>query len=203
MAASPRHACLPAPALGLLAERACSADDRGYGALREAGRITGERLYDTLDPAPHRLARSEFWSRADERLDALGLGGLAPEALRPGLAAVTWLRGAETVGRRGKAPGCPLAAGILEGLLSAAAGAPVGVLEVDCAVAGAAACRFLVGEPSRLRRLRRELEPPQAPPEEAAAARAEDRPAGPEEDRSAPVPGGGERSPHPEAAEAF
>lgn len=170
MTPSPRHACLPASALALLARRACTPgeEEGGYGALREAGRITGDRVFESLEAAPERMGRSEFWRETNDRMEALGLGRLEPGDLEPGLASVTWVGGAETSGPRGGSAGCPLAAGILEGLLSAAAGGPVGVLEVECAAAEADACRFLVGDPTRLRRLRRRLEG-RAAPESAEA----------------------------------
>ena len=158
MTPPPGHACLPTAALALLAERACAAGEAGYSALREAGRITGARLLASLEAEPERLERREFWHRANERLESLGLGRLRPQDLEPALAAVTWAGGAETDDRPGERAGCPLAAGILEGLLSGAAGESVGVLEVECAAAEAEACRFLVGDPARLRNLRRRLE---------------------------------------------
>jgi hypothetical protein len=151
---------LPASTLSALADRCVGLGEDGVDALREAGRRAGLRIYDALGVLPETLEPEEFWRTLDATLGELELGSVSYEPVGEGLGAVSWRRlpeaGVEGAGPR-STHGCPLATGILGGLLSRAAAAPVAVLEVGCAADGSEACWFLVGNEARLREVHQRL----------------------------------------------
>lgn len=147
---------LPASSLAALADGCLAMGPSGVDALREAGRRAGFRIFDSLGVLPETLPLARFFEAADRALQACGLGSVDFEAVDGGLIAMSWRRlpeagGAEAGGRTSR--GCPLATGILGGLLTRAAGSPMAVLEVDCAADGGDACWFLVGSEERLREI--------------------------------------------------
>ncbi|GEM_PF-1992631 len=155
---------LPADALRRLS-RLC--DELGTGSvavLREAGRAAGRSLVATLpgsDAAPQ-LDVDRFWTGLGGAAEDAGYGRVEYRVLEADVGEVE-LRHSPEAGADGPGGGlppggCHFAAGWIGGALSAAAGEPVAVLEVQCAAEDdAAACRFLVGEESRLEEIRRTL----------------------------------------------
>lgn len=155
---------LPADALRRLS-RLC--DELGTGSiavLREAGRAAGRTLVATLpasDGAPE-LGVDRFWAELGGAAEDAGYGRVGYRVLEADVGEVE-LRHSPEAGPDGSGGGlppggCHFAAGWIGGALSAAAGQPVAVMEVQCAAGDdATACRFLVGEESRLEEIRRTL----------------------------------------------
>lgn len=152
---------LPSRVLSLLADRCGEVGSEPHAALREAGRLTGERLLAELGPTadPEATAPAVFWSDVSGGLVERGLGSLEYRLLGSDLADVTLRGGAESTdgADRGR-PGCPFSTGLLGGILSTAAGEPMAVLEVECAADGAPGCRFLAGTEARLSRVGERLQ---------------------------------------------
>lgn len=155
---------LPASSLRRLSGLCGELGTGSIAALRETGREAGRELVERL-PAGDGAAGMEverFWTEIgraavdagfghpEYRVRAADVGEVrlrdSPEARSTGSGGVFARRG------------CHFAAGWIGGALSAAAGEPVAVLEVQCALGGDAdACRFLVGEEDRLEEIRRSL----------------------------------------------
>lgn len=154
-------ACLPGPALAALADACLALGPGGRAALHEAGRVAGDHLFDLLGPAPEELSPEAFWIGVDERLRELNLGSLRFEPLGGGLGAISWYgfpEGGAPDGTGRDSRGCPLADGLLAGLLGRAAGGPrVAVLEIGCGAGSRHACWFLVGSETRLDAVRGRL----------------------------------------------
>lgn len=153
-------ACLPGPALADLADRCLALGEDGIAALRETGRVAGGHLYDQLGPAPDELSHAAFWVRIDDLVRELNLGSLRFEPLDGGLGAISWYgfpEGGAPDGTGRETRGCPLATGLLAGLLARAADRPVAVLEIGCGARSPHACSFLVGSRERLAAVRRRL----------------------------------------------
>lgn len=153
-------ACLPGPALAALADGCLSLGGDGGDALREAGRVAGAHLFELLGPAAAELSPAAFWVRIDEKLRELNLGSLRFEPLDSGLGAVSWYGFPEAGAPDGtgrETRGCPLATGVLGGLLGRAAGRPVAVLEIGCGARSPHACWFLIGSDERLGAVRGRL----------------------------------------------
>ena len=155
---------LPAASLRRLSSLCGELGTGGIAALREAGRVAGRRLVETL-PTDHGAAElgvQRFWTALAGAAADAGFGrveyrvleaDVGEVELRSSPEALTTERGAGFTRR-----GCHFASGWIGGALSAAAGEPVAVLEVQCAAGGdAATCRFLVGEESRLEEIRASL----------------------------------------------
>lgn len=150
---------IPAESLRALSRAARGADEATGRALREAGRRAGAAICAQVareaDPGTEPMAA--FWGAVREALAERGLGGASYGLLAPGVAEVLLTGGPEvgtTEGNGAGPPGCPFATGLVAGLLSEAAGSPVAVLEVECGSRGSEACRFLVGDETRLRSVR-------------------------------------------------
>lgn len=153
---------LPADSLRALSRAALDGDEATGRALLEAGRRAGSSICSEVasevDPSTDSMA--SFWDAARAALSERGLGDASYEHLDGGVAEIRLSGGPEAGAARenGAGPaGCPFATGLVAGLLSEAAGAPVAVLEVACRSGGAEACRFLVGDEPRLRTIRRHV----------------------------------------------
>ncbi len=166
---APPTVSLP-PSLVHALRAAVLATDDGETRLRDAGFEAGRALYDDFaawmaaragvaDPAIASLGA--FGEALGAYAAAHGWGTLALEAGDgadtdglPTLRADGWFeveRGAD--GAPAPYPSCLFTTGLLAGFLSRLAGQPLAVLEVQCASAGDAACRFVVGGEAALGRL--------------------------------------------------
>lgn len=152
---------LPAAALSLLSGRCGELGSGSVAALRDAGRTAGRELLAAMsgEGEPSGWPVGRFWAELRGAAEERGLGLADYEVLAPDVARVD-LRGSPEASRPSAdgprpRPGCHFAAGWLGGALTAVAGEPVAVLEVDCAAGGEeAACRFLLGPEARLREVR-------------------------------------------------
>lgn len=162
---------LPARTLAAIAARCGRAGSGAAAALREAGREVGADLLETTGDGgdPAEAPAGEFWEGVAEALAERGLGRLHFRIRTPSLAELRLEAGPETAGERREHPGCPFSTGLLAGIASEAAGQPVAVMEVACAVSGAEACRWLAGTEASLEEVRRRLEE-DVPLEEALEA---------------------------------
>jgi len=131
----------------------------GVAILHDAGFATGESLaaaWQTRvaertglqDPAA--LDARWFGPLLDELCVTLGWGSLSVTPL--GDAALLLESGdwAEAEPHGGSGSGCHFTCGCLAAFLTAQAGSPIGVLEVECRTAGHDACRFLAGAEATL-----------------------------------------------------
>lgn len=127
--------------------------------LQDAGFVTGEALAQRwrnrvaertglLDAGA--LDARWFGPLLDELCVQLGWGSLTVVPL--GDAAVLLEAGAWAEAEPGatRHPGCHFSSGVLAAFLTAEAGAPIGVLEVECRSTGAEACRFVAGSAETL-----------------------------------------------------
>jgi predicted hydrocarbon binding protein len=114
----------------------------GYAAgVAAAGSFTGNGEGD-----PASLGEDAFWSRLSEFFSRRGWGKIQHE--RPHravgiLSSTDWAEAADPQG--GPEASCHFSTGFLSGILSQLAGGPVAVLEVECRMRGAGACRFAFG----------------------------------------------------------
>lgn len=153
---------LPSTALAALAERCRRAGPEAVQALREAGRLTGVEIFGRLveDADPENLSPADFWETVARDLADMGFGAVSYEVLTEGVAAVEVrdLPEARQDGSGGNGTGgCPFSTGLLGGLVTEAAEAPVAVLEVECRSQGDESCRFLLGSEERLSGVRSRL----------------------------------------------
>lgn len=151
---------LPARLLADLADRCGRADADAVAALREAGREIGTLLLGELDADddPTSAPADEFWTAVADALAERGLGALEVRVRTPSVAELRLEAGPEATGREREHPGCPFSTGLLAGVASEAADAPVAVLEVACAGDGQEACRWLAGAEDSLEQVRESLE---------------------------------------------
>lgn len=128
--------------------------DAAAQALRQAGYAAGDALFPLLAPGAQpdagtgaaELPEPVFWRRVSELFAARGWGRLEFSAVHPGLGALEaadWVEADATDGSL--RPSCHFTTGLLANLLGRAAGAEVGVLEVECRSRGDLACRFVFG----------------------------------------------------------
>jgi predicted hydrocarbon binding protein len=136
--------------------------DLGAGAdacLQEAGYAGGGAVYAAFGAwsrqhghgDPESIPASDFPARATEFFRDLGWGSLSLEALDGGVAALDsadW--GEADPGAALELPGCHLTTGMFADFFGRLAGAPLGVMEVECRSAGAPRCRFLLGSSETL-----------------------------------------------------
>lgn len=162
---------LPPGFLASLSDRCRRAGPAATSALREAGRELGERLVREL-PARHDPAEASpeaFWDAAAGLLADRGLGELAIEIRTPSLAELRLASGPEAIGDADGGEGDagrgdeelvrgsrPFTTGLLGGVLTAAADAPVAVLEVSSP--GDGDDRWLAGRQPALEEVRGSLE---------------------------------------------
>jgi predicted hydrocarbon binding protein len=144
---------LPSSALTLLSRRCSELGGNGVRAMREAGYRAGADLFAGLDEAPDQLPASSFWRAVDESIRQLGLGSITFETVAPGIGAVAWEGSPEADGPGSELPKarCHLAAGLLGGFLSRAAGRTVAIYEARCRAGETGPCWFLIGARDRLR----------------------------------------------------
>lgn len=155
---------LPAASLRRLSRLCGELGTAGIAAVRDAGRAAGRSLVEGL-PAGEGAGEMEldrFWTELADAAESAGFGRVEYRVLESDVGEVELRGSPESRSGDGDGPGpeigCHFAAGWIGGALSAAAGEPVGVLEVRCAAAGdAGACRFLVGPESRLQEVRTAL----------------------------------------------
>ena len=150
---------LPSRFFADLSRRCGRAGPEAAGALREAGRALGGQLVEELPRREHpdRASPDAFWEIAAEVLSEHGLGDLDMEVKTPSVAELRLRGGPEAAGEGEESPAggaCPLATGIVAGVLTAAADEPVAVLEVACAADGDEACRWLAGSRETLEGVR-------------------------------------------------
>jgi predicted hydrocarbon binding protein len=134
--------------------------DRGPEAamyLQEAGYAGGDALYTAFrtwlsqrtDIAAEDLDVDAFEHRASEFFREAGWGTIAVGTLGDDAVATLdsddWGEADPSV--QLDQPSCHLTTGMFADLFGRLAGEPVAVLEVECRSAGAARCRFLVGNP--------------------------------------------------------
>ena len=152
---------LPADSLRRLS-RLCSELGTGsIAALREAGRAAGRKLVESIAAGQGAgdLGMERFWTELDAAAAEAGFGRVGYRVVEADVGEVQLRASPEARAPANGAAfargGCHFACGWIGGALSAAAGEPVAVLEVECAADGdGAACRFLVGAESRLREIR-------------------------------------------------
>lgn len=155
---------LPADALRRLSRLCGELGTGSIAALREAGRTAGRNLVAALptsDGAPE-LEVDRFWTELSGAAEDAGYGRVEYRVLEADVGEVELRHSPEAraAGPGDASPpgGCHFASGWIGGALSAAAGEPVAVLEVQCAAEDDTAdCRFLVGEERRLEEIRRTL----------------------------------------------
>lgn len=148
---------LPSGILAVLADRCGDLGAGGVSALREAGRVAGEALLESMDGDPAGVAPEAFWESVGQEFVDLGLGPVSYRLRNRGVAEVRLEAAPEADGARGeprRMSGCPFSTGLLGGLLTGVAGESVSVFEVECRAGGAAFCRFLVGSEARLSAVR-------------------------------------------------
>ena len=144
------------PAIGLTTLRRSLQKDVGplpvIHALHAAGYASGETLWESIRRAATPgmgladVDEATFWARLSAALAKRGWGTLTH---RPGHAGVGLLASAdwaEAAGGNGeRQPSCAFSSGMLAGLLTAAAGGPIAVLEVSCRTRGDDRCTFAFG----------------------------------------------------------
>lgn len=116
--------------------------------VRDAGYRAGQALFDGFggwlfehgERAPDALPQDTFMRLAGSYFSELGWGELAFSPLGDAVVAIDADGWGECA-----AGGCLLSTGMLSGFFGRVAEAPIAVLEVECAGAGAARCRFLLG----------------------------------------------------------
>lgn len=143
---------LPVAALaGLLdALNALVGPETAADALRTAGSAAGDAFFRILagaDPDELRsLPAQRFWDRLATLFANRGWGHLRYAEAHPGvgsLEATDWVESrADTAAEQ---PSCHFTTGLLANLLGHAAGADIGVIEVECRSRGDRRCRFLFG----------------------------------------------------------
>lgn len=116
-----------------LAQGEGQADDDGAGALRS-------------------MAAADFWKRLSDLLSSRGWGRLeyARGAGVGELLSDDWIEADGEV--PGSGPRCHFGAGMIGGLLAAASGRDVAVVELECRASGAERCRFAFGAPAAVDR---------------------------------------------------
>lgn len=155
---------LPSASLRHLSRLCGELGTGSIAALREAGRTAGRGLVQTL-PAGDGAAAMDvdrFWTELGRAAVDAGFGRPEYRVLEAGVGEVQLRASPEArsdgIGTAFARRGCHFATGWIGGALSAAAGEPVAVLEVQCSLGGDAdACRFLVGRESRLEEVRSAL----------------------------------------------
>ncbi|HLU25338.1 MAG TPA: V4R domain-containing protein [Longimicrobiales bacterium] len=155
----PPECAIPVAGLAAL-RRALTAElggDAAARALQAAGHAIGDAFYELLagrrvsagadDVAPiGELPESAFWRRVSELFAERGWGHLTHSAIHPGIGALDSSDWAEADPAAGATrPSCFITTGILANLLGRAAGASIGVLELECRSRGDLRCRFAFG----------------------------------------------------------
>lgn len=162
-APQPPECAIPVAGLSAL-RQALTAElggDAAAKALQMAGHAIGDTLYELLagrrisgaaEPGAGDVAslgemsESAFWRRLGELFADRGWGQLTHSAIHPGVGALDSSDWAEAdPNSNATRPSCFITTGILANLLGRAAGASIGVLEVECRSRGDLRCRFAFG----------------------------------------------------------
>ena len=144
---------MPSPALQALSAAADRGGEVVAAAVRDAGRAAGEEVARRIAGAISlsELDTDDFWSAANAETGARGLGtfewkrGIGGHAELLVRGAPDLADGARTSGNGGTA----FTEGLIEGLLTAAAGEPVGVVRAP--LDDGEGIRFVIGSPVALR----------------------------------------------------
>lgn len=154
---------LPGESLRRLSRLCGELGSGSIAALRDAGRTAGRILVDDVSgDGAGEMPLDRFWTELAEASAEAGFGRVEYRVVDRDVGEVQ-LAGSPEAGGAGSdgglSPrGCHFACGWIGGALSAAAGEPVAVLEVECAAGGGAGCcRFLVGPERRLEEVRSSL----------------------------------------------
>lgn len=127
--------------------------------LQDAGFATGEALFDHWrnQMAAHtglddsgRLDMRWFGPLFDEVCVELGWGSLTVTPLAERAVLLEGGEWAEALPGSSEHPSCHFSCGLFAAFLTAQAGAPMSVLEVECLSRGDSACRFLAGSTATL-----------------------------------------------------
>lgn len=150
---------LPGESLRRLSRLCGELGSGSIAALRDAGRTAGRRLVEDLfDGGAGEMALDRFWTELGEAAADAGFGRVEYRVVDQDVGQVQ-LTDSPEAGHAGAgglpSQGCHFGCGWIGGALSAAAGEPVAVLEVECAAGGdGTCCRFLVGPERRLEEVR-------------------------------------------------
>lgn len=149
---------MPSPALQALSAAADRGGEVVAAAVRGAGRAAGEEIARRIAGAVSisELDTDDFWSAANAETDARGLGTFEWKRGMGGHAELL-VRGAPDLaeGARASRGGTPFTEGLIEGLLTAAAEEPVGVVRAP--LDDGAGIRFVIGSPVALRHVQARL----------------------------------------------
>lgn len=154
---------LPGESLRRLSRLCGELGGGSIAALRDVGRTAGRRLVgDVRGDGSGEMSLDRFWAELAEAAAGAGFGRVEYRVLDRDVGEVELTGSPEAApsdGEGGLSPhGCHFACGWIGGALSAAAGEPVAVLEVECAAGGGEdSCRFLVGPRRRLEEVRTSL----------------------------------------------
>jgi uncharacterized protein len=154
----------------LVALRAILFRDAGpaaAGALQEAGYAGGEAVYQSFrewlrlqgKAAPEELEVGEFQRKASTYFREAGWGSITVGSMGEALATVDssdW--GESDPDSKLDAPGCHITTGLFADFFGRLSEVPLAVLEVECRSAGAARCRFLLGNADVMRFVYDEME---------------------------------------------
>ncbi|MEX2528401.1 MAG: 4-vinyl reductase [Gemmatimonadota bacterium] len=150
--APPREILLPAPSLTALrlALRRETGAVAATHALNAAGFAAGSALFPALRKElggnPSELPAPGFWDGMTRFFHKRGWGRISHQRIHPALGRVSSPDWAEADPDGGDLhPSCAYSAGLLAGLLSRVADAPMAAVEVACRSQGDAECVFLFG----------------------------------------------------------
>jgi hypothetical protein len=141
---------IPRRALHVLASAATRDGEPLLSLIREAGRVAGEAITRGIaaEVPLAELDMTDFWTAVNAESGSRSLGTFDWQDPVGGHAELVVL-GAADSGLPGPETGAPFTEGLLEGLLAAAVGEPVAVVQAP--EDGGRAMRFLVGAPTALR----------------------------------------------------
>lgn len=150
--APPREVLLPAPSLTALrlALRRETGAVAATHALNAAGFAAGSALFPALRAEvrrdPSELVAEAFWDGMARFFHKRGWGRLTHQRIHPALGRISSPEWAEADADGGDLqPSCAYSSGLVAGLLSRVADAPIAAVEVACRSQGDPECVFLFG----------------------------------------------------------
>jgi len=161
--AASRSIRVPASTLGSIREIVEERCDPATAvlALQAAGYRAGESMYPDFERAmgrdPAAMGRRAFFRSLSDFLTSRGWGSIRLEEPHTGVGLLVSNDWAEASDGGEPQPSCAFSAGLLAGLLTAAAAAPVAVLQVTCRSCGDESCGFAFGSGDTVSRLYGEL----------------------------------------------